>query len=129
MLRRSFIQGILGAMIPPAIVRADSLMKMVIPKPESIFDFKGSPKLNSEFTMESWLDLDSPNLMGYHHICVTQNNGAITEYVDGRAVRLGVVKRELPGFEMRIDSNNILHINDTSGRVKRFGELRLTWCS
>lgn len=119
MLRRSFIQGILGAMIPPSIVRADSLMKMVIPKPsyDSIFDFTESPKLNSEFTMESWLDLDTPKFSGYHHVCVTRNNGIIKEYLDGYNVRVGDIKRELPGFELRVDKNNILHVNDTSGKL------------
>lgn len=55
MLRRSLLQGILGAMIPPVIVRADSLMKMVIPKVpvESILNIDPLTFGKSYFTMES----------------------------------------------------------------------------
>lgn len=55
MLRRSLLQGILGAMLPPAIVRADSLMKMVIPRvpAESILNIEHFTFGKSDFTMES----------------------------------------------------------------------------
>lgn len=128
MLRRSLLQGILGAMIPPVIVRADSLMKMVIPKVpvESILNIDPLTFGKSYFTMESWLDISSPNLEGYHHVCVVNNNGVRKEYLDGIVTRVGYLKKELPGFGMTLDQDNFLHVTDSFGMVKRFGDLRLT---
>lgn len=76
--------------------------------------------------MESWLEISSPNLEGYHHVCVVNKNGVLKEYVDGIGTRTGYLKKELPGFGMSIDQGKFLHVTDSSGMVKRFGDLRLT---
>ncbi|MCK9361740.1 hypothetical protein M0Q28_05990 [Patescibacteria group bacterium] len=39
MQRRGFLTGLVGALAAPAIVRADSLMKIFVPKPEILLPY------------------------------------------------------------------------------------------
>lgn len=55
MQRRLFISSILAAAAAPAIVRAESMMKIVVPKARPIF--LGMDFGSGDFTIEGWIDL------------------------------------------------------------------------
>lgn len=94
--RRSFLAGMLAACSAPAIVRAESLMKIIVPSDEILLltwrrmDFGAGDDF---FTIERigplYEDMDfihhEPGK--WHQIAKTRINGVVTRYIDGKPFR------------------------------------------
>ena len=95
MNRRGFLASMLALAAAPAIVKAESLMKIYVPKPEPIitgFDFG-----NGDFTVEMWV---KPNVEQWNHIAQVRNNGVILEYINGVLQPAGTLSQHFPGLNI-----------------------------
>lgn len=75
--RRRFLKSILGLGIAPAIVKADSLMRIYVPKPD-LFTFGPG-----DFTITSWL---KPELGSWFHVSLTREANKSKFYLNGSSV-------------------------------------------
>lgn len=66
--KRGFLTSILALGSAPAIVRAESLMKLVVPKQEII--------LPPDYTVEGYID-------SFSHVAVVRKQGKILTYING----------------------------------------------
>lgn len=111
--RRGFLKSMLAAAMAPAVVRAESLMKIYVP-PQEIFIpansiVQGLEFGTNDFTFESWVKKPSDEgmLFGgdgqWKHIAQVYSNGRLVEYVDGVQVASGTLKRN---FNLNVDMGN-----------------------
>lgn len=130
MKRRGFLQALGIALAAPAIVKAENLMKIVVPKKEIIV-----PDTNlitglgtGDFTMEMWA---KPPVDGqWHHLAISRANGRVNFYVDGVASN----ERELTArgwqhmeFKRTPGNGSIVKINSIENRVPILvDDLRIT---
>lgn len=105
--RRDFLKGILAASMAPAIVRAESLMKLYVPNEKIIGyadDFVSTPGLakygssdylkadetmfngfgDGDFTVETWIRPTDVN--EWKHVAQVQQNSKLLSYIDGKLV-------------------------------------------
>jgi len=87
--RRGFLGAMLAACAAPAIVRSESLMKIIVPKKEIIrLDtfIEGAP--SGDFTVEMWAHPNGKSDAEWKHLALTQRvdqfgNHHIQTYVNG----------------------------------------------
>ncbi len=124
MNRRGFLGAILAAAAAPAIVKAESLMKIwVPPEPKILLPDFGMG--DGDFTVESFMRVPSRVLdEDWHHVAVVSKNGIRQCYVDGKvsndydfAQRLG---RTL------VFSDAMMYSVDTRESRVELNELRVT---
>ena len=120
--RRGFLKAILAAGIAPAIVRAESLMKIVVPKPVLLDGFGGYIQptcLNADFgtgdfTIETWIQDPKIHLNEWNHIALirivdTNNDIIYKEYLNGNAVSNGKLDTIYPNISLSFKKDT-LHI-------------------
>lgn len=102
--RRGFLKAMLAAAAAPAIVRAESLMKIYVPPEPKLFVpedsiVQGLEFGTNDFTVETWIK--KPETEGmifggdghWKHIAQVYSNGRLAEYIDGVQVASGTLKR------------------------------------
>lgn len=120
MSRRGFLKGIIAAAMAPAIVRAESLMPIYVPKQELIIPdqtlFGSSDYLqptsmaegfgNEDFTIETWMKpvADSE----WKHVAQVRRGGYIECYING--VMVPAPEFEAHGFKI-VKENGHVSIN------------------
>ena len=80
--RRGFLAAMFAAAAAPAIVRAESLMKIVVPKQEIILPAQFNMGTD-DFTIEAWVKPDGE----WHHHSMTRGPNGITHFLDGAVIR------------------------------------------
>lgn len=120
--RRSFLGSILAAGMAPAIVKADNLMKIVVPRqdlilPDLAIDL-GSPQ--GDFTIEAFMDLGKidefriTRASRYHgtfkpptferawsHVALVQTAGIVKAYINGSESKIGQPHIEMVKAQLR----------------------------
>lgn len=80
----------------PAIVKAENLMRIYVPKPD-LFSFG-----TGDFTIEAWLQ---PPMEDWHHVSLVKKFGEVSHYFDGVPVTYETLKSGK--FDL-LQSNNSL---------------------
>lgn len=110
MNRRGFLKAMLAAAAAPAIVRAESLMKIYVPPEPKLFVpsdsiVQGMEFGKNDFTFETWVkkpETEGMILGGdgeWKHIAQVYSGGRLHEYVNGVKVATGTLKRT---FDMAV---------------------------
>lgn len=82
--RRSFLRAMLAAAAAPAIVRAESLMPLWVPKPQPIFTGVDLVGPGGDWTVEAWMDVGRVDAWAF--VVTRCVNGKVEHSVDGKAV-------------------------------------------
>ncbi len=115
--RRGFLKSMLALAAAPAIVRAESLMPIFVPKRE-IETLYGYGFGASDFTIETWINPPKEGI--WKHVAQVQKNGVLLSYIDGKLV---------PNEEFRSYGLKVSQRNDAFGISLGDGyidELRVT---
>lgn len=120
MNRRGFLGAMLAAAAAPAIVRAESLMKIVVPKKEIILVddfFQGFGE--GDFSAEMW---SKPVGGEFTHLVAMRKDGKLLTYRDGVLVSAECVKKDWMPIRKRpgncITLDNVNNFNGNIDDVK-----------
>lgn len=81
MQRRGFLAAMLAAAAAPAIVKAESLMKLYVPPARKVWTPYGHDLGTGDWTVDAWLPDGQ-----WRHVAVTRAGGVTKTYVDGELV-------------------------------------------
>lgn len=143
MNRRGFLQAMLAACAAPAIVRADSLMKIVTPKSDIILpntaDFYNLG--DGDWTIECWVKAPISDVRvtrgaarylaahvddQWHHIGVTKKGPFFQEHLDGAPVPTGTLPVMYPDFKVTRQGDRVSIGPDSGNFEGQLDNLRLT---
>lgn len=124
MNRRGFLASMLALAAAPAIVKAENLMKIYVPRDELIlpeplatgFDFG-----NGDFTVEMWV---KPSTEQWNHIAQVHKDGVVLEYVNGVLQPKGTLAESYPG--LNIIKRETHHEVSLGTQVEYINDLRVS---